>query len=225
MSILGNPVLPGGGGGGGGSGIGFFSSDADFCQYPDAPNVTPIEVKKRFGAGMKALLIVLHREAVTLSNSEIWTLEFTAQHVNSSDGIIQYLSIYSSISPDTGTVSISTSSGSRKAACVVYVLPNATIDFSNPTVITPTNTNAYTVPASDSFRLCVMSQIWCGSYTYSLQPVPFGAVPSSVSAGEKINCRLAAFLLLPSASPFYMTNDAGTGQNFPSNRLFCFTLS
>lgn len=132
---------------------------------------TSITVNYSAESGVKVVLIVLHRNDITLSDNSFQLVNDTKNENHETQKIAIYEKILTT-DIASGSVIISKSDDSRLCACVMYF--NSDVTIGTPTQQSMDSSESqycYKIQPSSSPKLMVVSNAWAGGANYTINPM------------------------------------------------------
>lgn len=210
-------------GGGGSDTSSFLYTAGSYFGDRDGTTTTTLTVTVDSNVGTKVLLIIMHRDTITLSDEDYYLVDSTM-----AENYVQYISIYEKVireASDAGDVVITQASSARMSACTFFVPEGMTV-YENPTQQEMDSSSAnykYTLEPSDSVRLIVFNTPFSGSTRETLLPRQ-KSLPEDMNTSTNMGTvRFAAFFSEELCSDIVYT--AGVSQSessFNYNRLFIY---
>lgn len=204
----------------GGSSDPFLYSFYNFFGNPEGTASTSLSCTIEGPIGKKAILIVMHRDSITVSGG------MTLVNSETTESRYQWISLYEKIlESESESITITQNSNVRMCACSMCV--NADTTFSAPVQqANDANISAYryTIAPSEKIRLAVINNNWSGG-TGSTSIVPSRQTAPSDLLTAQYNVRMAAFVVNDFKNVVFTAAGTIAEEARVQNRLFLYDIN
>ena len=208
---------------GGGGGIPFFDMGAYFGN-DEGTAITSLAINTEGHIGDKAILIVMHRVAITLDSS--WTLIHKYENpTDSTHTTTQYISVYEKIiTSSEESYSIQQDTSARLCACLFYISSGATLQYDSAISMDSTK-SIYTfyIPVKNKYTLCIMDCTTAGNGITSISPQI--AVNVKTALTTTTTRRMLAFINTSISTVELQTTTGISESALFNNRMILYKIS
>jgi hypothetical protein len=209
---------------GGGGGETLFYDIGEYFGNDEGTTTTSLIIKTSGHIGNKAILVVMHRDTITLDSS--WTLIYKYANPSSSTyTITQFISVYEKIiTSSEESYNIQQNSSARMCACLFYISSDATLRYDSAISMDDTK-SIYTfyIPKKTKYTLCVMSCCFSANTTTSINPNI--AVNSKDPIDATTTRRMLAFINTSLSTVALETQANADAASLFYNRMVLFEIS
>lgn len=214
-------------GGGGGGAVPFLYDVGEYFGDPEGSNTTSITVTYAEKVGTKVLLIVLHRDSISLSDNGFSLVSSTKNENHNSQRISVYEKYIDSVTGQN-TVVITQQSAVRMCACTFYVDQELVLSQPVQQELDDYTTYRYTITPSRKIRLVVISNPYTGDSSCAITPL-VRSLPNKLrdeTARFNSGIRLAAFFTYQlSDNVVFTANSNVSAESTLYNRAFIYEVN
>lgn len=187
---------------------------------------TSLAVTLKDHSGYKALIIIMHRGAVTVSGGAVLVNSTKSENYN------QWISIYEVTKNDNSTITCTITQASSARMCAVTMYVNPTLTLSAPVqqhFDSGSTMYQYTIPRSSNgkARLLVINHPWSGSTTSTIITPPNVALLPDMDTFKNTG-RLQAAIISNIDNVFWQVNtvlSGETSEDFRYDRAFLYDIT
>ena len=210
----------------GGSGGDIFYDCGEYFGLDEGSVVSSLTISTSGYVGKKAVLIVMHRDDITITLQNWNLVGKYATPTDETYTIAQFISVYERIITNaTEIYTISQNTSARMCACLFYLSPSTSLVYDSSIGMDATsNVFKYNIPKKEQYTLCVMSNVYAGQAKTEIDPEIIVNCNSTMDTSNATR-RMLAFINPSLTDVILQTNSTTEEASLFCNKLYIFKIS